>query len=210
MKGEELYQELDQELDQELHLSLSAERCLHAQCFTTTDTVGMKQIWPACSLLLCERALFSMLSWPNPVLGKRKHQNQKAGRSLYPWSLETTTTSFKHHTGDFSHFSFAVFSFFSRLHSNGCLVARGNYIWPTVKHLAWFDCPVGNTSPVKRQDLCVSHHWPRDQLMDCAKTWASDCSRSGFKRSICWAGVSQRLRFWNGSRYMTAAHNRHI
>lgn len=35
----------------------------------------------------------------------------------------------------------SVFSSFTRLDSNGCPVAPGNQIWPTVNHFVWFDRP---------------------------------------------------------------------
>lgn len=34
---------------------------------------------------------------------------------------------------------------------------------------------LAGTSPVNSQDLCVSHHWLREQIMDCAEDWK--CSR---------------------------------
>lgn len=77
-------------LNQQLYLIPPVERRLHTNYFSTTDTLGMKQIWAACSLYLCMSvhvcvcvSLFMRLSGPNSVLVTERKRSKPKGRKVF-------------------------------------------------------------------------------------------------------------------------------
>lgn len=122
-------------LNQQLYLIPPVERRLHANYFSTTDTLGMRQIWAACSLYLCMSVRVCVCVFVHEVVRAKfcpRNRKEKI-KTKRQEGLFTPKVSNYYDVLQMPHCGFLLpFSF---LHCPFCLLSQSSTV--TVAQLPW-------------------------------------------------------------------------